>query len=1162
MTRYHWPETQDLLQSDDAIGRAEHNRRLRIALADGSAPPRPARVALAPPPDDNSPVWVPIGPTTVLGGQAAGRPRVAGRVRDLAINPTGRRAYAAAAGGGVWYTDDRATTWRPLGGWATTTFAHPERAAARLSTGCLRVTFGPADDGTDDVVAVGTGELVPRRQGVPGGQLGGVGILLATGPATRPIFENPWTRVAANLEGYGIYRIAQDPDDATRFVVASSLGLHSHSGPNSADEVWSRVAHDPFGVGEDAEQPISDVVWAPRHDGEPARLYVARPGLGVWVSEHGPDGPFERLGLPGGAQGRLGMAMAPSSPGTVYVLGAGPKLWRIRDTPDGPEAKRVDRVPKNLFGTGDKDQSSYDLEVSVHPADSRIVVLGGKSALAENDWNAALVRCRVTDEAGGPQLDWNPVNDAEDLTNRFAADPTWIGLGVHADVHAARFVEGDLGLELWIGCDGGVYRSRAAGPVHAGDPGSFLAVNTGLGVLEAGFLAGHPVNDVSMAAGTQDNGTIVRVGVGVWAMYSGGDGGGVAFHPDRTSQLAYQYVRASWNSLGAWERPVMRKSTTAKPIDHEQAESSASSFYSGIAVTKRDDGRTRVAIGTNRIWLSDSWNVPGVPHTWVTLPGGEDPRANGRGNTGTDVRYDDSDGQVIALRWLSNRRLLVLMRKAVLVYRQGADDKWLVDTISEKGTKSDKTVDDDDITSPSDFLPPVAGCQLSDIAVHEPGRGARGSFYVATTSARKFPHMDTLWWFDGGLRWFKTGLRDEGVPAPAYAVAVDQNPGGDRSVVYVGTGTGVWRGQFTDGDPPNWDWTRLDDGLPEAAVQDLAIDRYGDRVLLRAAVQSRGIWEWELAGPAAPRTYLRSATFDGRRGTSPPAVTTFPYTQFSPLSTSTWYESPDISVRSVPGQVPPKPALPITTANARNRRPGLWEFQVALHGVDPACRPTGEWTESFGRRLEAYRTGHPVAGSPVPPALVRVIDGDVWDQVVVPGTAFQPMWDGLEPTEADLLELVLRRPGMNDETIVHAGPLNVDVLVHHRDSRPLLAADARVTLLRTTLTEPAGDWATVQLAADACQALVAALTTNTAPAMPARWAYADLGTAVRSPNFAVDARLPRPVTFRIASGPSGERTLLLAAVSTTNAPITVAAGTVRDLVQANHYLAARIIEVI
>ena len=56
-------------------------------------------------------------------------------------------------------------------------------------------------------------------------------------------------------------------------------------------------------------------------------------------------------------------------------------------------------------------------------------------------------------------------------------------------------VEGDLGLELWIGCDGGVYRSRATGPVHAGDPGSFLAVNTGLGVLEAGFLAGHPVSD-------------------------------------------------------------------------------------------------------------------------------------------------------------------------------------------------------------------------------------------------------------------------------------------------------------------------------------------------------------------------------------------------------------------------------------------------------------------------------------------------------------------------------------------------------------------------------------------------------------------------------------------------------------------------------------------
>src|SRR5689334_8971110 len=110
------------------------------------------------------------------------------------------------------------------------------------------------------------------------------------------------------------------------------------------------------------------------------------------------------------------------------------------------------------------------------------------------------------------------------------------------------------------------------------------------------------------------------------------------------------------------------------------------------------------------------------------------------------------------------------MRRAVLVYRQGAFDKWLVDTISDKGTKCNTTIDDDDITSPSDYLPPVKNCEFSDIAVHDESHGARGSFYVATTSTADTPHMDTLWWFDGGLKWYRTGLRNHGVPSPAYAV--------------------------------------------------------------------------------------------------------------------------------------------------------------------------------------------------------------------------------------------------------------------------------------------------------------------------------------------------------------------------------------------------------
>ncbi len=660
---------------------------------------------------------------------------------------------------------------------------------------------------------------------------------------------------------------------------------------------------------------------------------------------------------------------------------------------------------------------------------------------------------------------------------------------------------------------------------------------------------------------------IVRVGVGVWRCGTAETAGGSRSIPDVPSEMVYQYTRASWLGGTNWSKPVMRRSTAAKRVSSEADESQSSMFYSGIAITHREDGKLRMAIGTNRIWLSDGWDPNAVGGaaaraTWVTLPGGDDPRKDDGDNTGDDVQYGDSDGKVVALRWLSSRRLLVLMRRAVLVYRQGAFDKWLVDTISDKGTKCNSTVDDDDITSPSDYLPPVEHCEFSDIAVHDPTHGARGSFYVATTSAAKFSNMDTLWWFDGGLKWYATGLRNHGVPSPAYAVAVDQSAGGNRNLVYVGTGRGVWRGEFIPGTPPRWgNWTKLDLGLPEAAVQDLTLERYGNVLLLRAAVQSRGAWELQLEGPAAPLTYLRSSCYDGRRGQSSTAATVFP-DSFNLDSSARWFQSPDVAVRPVPGVVPPVPALPIRKNNSVVRGRGLWQFKTALHHLDPSCRPTVDgWTDSFERRLRRFRRSHDVGGNPVPPNLLAVIDADVWGQVVTMADAFQPMWDGQEPTEADLLELIRYDTTFNNAALLPLGLANVDVLVHHRSSRPLGKDDVRATVIQTSLPVSPVDWAQVRLEAAVATALIGALTTNNPPPMPAPWSYADVGSPVQSPRFNVDARHPRPVTFRVDPGALGDRAMFLAAVSTPGEQIAVGAGVVRDLVTTDHHLAARIVEV-
>ena len=65
------------------------------------------------------PALVPAG--MMINGQASKEPNVAGRVRDLQVEPVnGQRVYAASASGGVWFSPDRGETWRPLDEWLVT----------------------------------------------------------------------------------------------------------------------------------------------------------------------------------------------------------------------------------------------------------------------------------------------------------------------------------------------------------------------------------------------------------------------------------------------------------------------------------------------------------------------------------------------------------------------------------------------------------------------------------------------------------------------------------------------------------------------------------------------------------------------------------------------------------------------------------------------------------------------------------------------------------------------------------------------------------------------------------------------------------------------------------------------------------------------------------
>jgi hypothetical protein len=1168
--RYHWAGV-----SNRERGRA--GERLQH-LADRRGPTTPAQIQeavanrrlqlarLAPAGNPNQ--WVPIGPTVVLDGQAGGRPRVAGRANDVWVSTDGQRAYVATANGGVWFSSDRGETWSPLGGWGVTA-AHPTQAGPSnvLVCGCLLVVFGP--NAAADEVLVGTGELIPWTQGTPGARNSGVGILRKVGPSAAGEFDQVWDIEGTNLAGLATFRLAVDPTMPTTFVAATSAGLWTRTGGPAP--AWTAVPAPPFNTPAGATLICTDVMWSPAGGGVPARLWVAvrdDAGLnsGLFVSTNGTAGPFTQVALPGlQANARITTAFAPSNPSVVYALSAGNLVWRIDGSP--PAVTPVQRVPPNLLGG----QASYNQAIAVHPTRPERLVLGGATESADREWSASLYLASVTGPAGG-NYQFGFTAGAGDPT----ADASFIGNGVHPDVHCTRFVAVPGATELWVGCDGGVFRSQQGDADNTAVRNTFVSRNTGIASLECGYVATHPSVDGYTLAGTQDNGTLERIGDSVWRLRFAGDGGAVAFNPAAPHAVLYQYTNAAWRRdgavPGAYTRPVLRTTGSVKTATGpEKTENGNANFYSGcdavlIPAAGAVPAFPQFACGTTRVWFTSDWGT-----TWRTLPSMNDPMAPGAQNVNVDPTVttggapDTTRGQVVACRWASPTRLFVLCAGAIIEYDFVADAAAAGGfrvTPTDLTRRSPQKKEDPQaaaaVVSPGQVLPAVGA--WSDLAIHLPSGGANGgthgTFYVATTGDPTTPAMDTLWWFNGTDRWYATNLRGDsqhGIAAPAYAVVVDNlNP----NVVYVGTAVGVWKGTLTIGGP-TWQWEVLSNGLPEATVQDLTIVTAGGVRLLRAAVQARGVWELDLNAPAQAQTFVRVHAYDTRRVT--PTALIDPR-QALPNTALSWHASPDVRVRPVQGSKPPNPTG--LTWNGNSPDPyALWVFQTAIRTKPKgrACKANGIWTPAFDTILRTVTGG-------------RRVTQAIWNANVGSGASFPNAyatpWDGASPSEADLLELIrdLSPPAASTASIgVRPVHVNVDVLVHHRHLTPVPAAKVQVTLLRRDVSGTSSAQWTVIAGGFAAAVQTFLRNGGAAPALPDGWTFADAGSPVRQVSGDVDARLPRAATFNVdfSTLHKPARVLLLAVVHTQVVdPVTLPNQSLQSLVLGTRFVALRSVEIV
>ena len=1211
-------------------------------------------------PNADRDLWLPLGPSGTLRGQADGDPRVAGRVRDLVISPDGQRAYAASALGGVWYTDSAGARWEPVGAWAmASNTANLAASSHTLTCGSLHVRFDAGNDPANDEVWIATGEpgrlrMAPVDTGATG-QYAGVGILHATGPVqtsrTQPL-NDPWTRQAqprtagpnlyVGLRGAAVFRLASDPANAVNVVAATTRGLH-HNTSGLAPDPWALVtvaAWEGLAAGSSGTAAVTDVAWTPATGAHAARLWVAvvdtnTPALtDVWVSTNGIAGPFAAVGLPGvvGTVTRLSLATDPAFPDVIYVLGSGPQVWRI----DGTAPATVAPLPAQLFGGAPpNDQSDYDMAIAIDPANVGRIVIGGAAVQSPNDnsFSACLYRLTV----GGAAPAYNT-----DYAGGEANDARWVGAGVHADVHQIRWRRVGAADHVWVCCDGGIFRSTGAAA-----PGSFVSRSTGLAVTEPGFLANHPITEGIVLAGVQDNGAQLRIGESVWrrALHVG-DAGGVAFDPGTTGRFVALMHNADWlDDSDAFIGPSFRG--PASPA--YTAENAASRFYSNAEVVRRGDGVTQLVVGTHRVWYTERWGRSRRDGTifrrnWITIPGGADPRAGNANDAVTDVLAPgplppgsmDPPGTVgvRAMRWAGPDRLCVLMHGAIyrLDRNPPTNGAWASTNIVTR------------TAAPAVAPPPawpVAAANLpdtgalNDLAIHNAGAGPHGSFYVATSHAQ-----EPVWWFDGTGQFHPVRLGTDvpppppvpgtptmpanGVRAPAYAVAVDPD---DARIVYVGTTVGVWRGVLTlTGGNPTWVWNAYNSGLPEAAVQDLVIGTWprpagGMLKLLRAALQSRGVWEVAPGVDATPTTYLRVHPYDTRRITptdqrdpmwnQPTPEREWPLDwgdrrnrdyrnnagqpratpDGTPVGSYHWHGSPDIRLRPAPGgpAVPLPPGLPWTTAPAD--RFWLWSLQTSLRTIDPLIVPDGRWTAGWRTRLRAVRVtlGIDTAASGGQARVTAAL----WNHAQVQAGFWTDPWADGGPTEVDLVERIYgaatpRVGGASSRATSPASlgvlrrPYRLHVCLHHRGREPLAAAapaavPALVILLRFPLPANAAQWAglaTIGLPGDqpTLDALRAAL--NAVPAgggaipaqlaLPAGWGPADVGVAIRRPDRALATGAPAIITFDIdfSAAARGSRHMLIAIAHSAIDPLTLTGATLSTMILGNRHAAARSIQIV
>jgi hypothetical protein len=571
----------------------------------------------------------------VLNGQTVDDQPVAGRVAGLAVARGGHIVYAASANGGVFRSDDGATTWQSL----MDAFDLDPTSFASASLVCGAIAI---DLDAPERVYVGTGEgdtleLFRRRV------TGALPAYRGVGPIRSDDGGKTWIseQSAPELAGEAFFSLAVDPSDRENVLGATTIGLYRRMPASGGSTYqWSRVRN---GV------HTSVVVAAA---GGATRFFCAEWGQGATTSavfysdDGGSTWQTAGSGLPTADMGRIALGVQRENPSRVYAFvanGAGQLkgLYRLDAVPGSWKA--VKGVPDVLPGK----QGAYDLAISVDPGSADLVYLGGDRT-ATSPYPGSIWRCEIQGAGGGYKL------------KRAAS----IGSRSHADVHVLTHSPGDPA-ELWCGCDGGVFLNR--------DPrgtGEFAGQNNGLACLCSNFIGQHPTDPAVLFCGLQDNGTARTASGPIWSHVNWGDGGYCLVNWAK-ADLVLVYANGTvyrstnggashdaWSSWREFNWVTMTQPIVAPPFNPARAaDANLVAVGAGDTVFISDDfaGSWSMQLtlpGGNAAGLVFALAFASPKRLFIGTTTGQVFRADRSGSTWNAVRVDDAAGGALGLEGL------------------------------------------------------------------------------------------------------------------------------------------------------------------------------------------------------------------------------------------------------------------------------------------------------------------------------------------------------------------------------------------------------------------------------------------------------------------------------------------------------------------------------